>query len=101
MRGFREGRFRGDSAVSTLLEYRYPIWAFVDGYTWFSVGNTYDGFLDDLSADSMASSFGLGFRSNGDRDGGIALLVGAGTAPFGAGAEIESFRLVLGFQEGF
>ncbi len=101
MRGFHEGRFRGRSTFSALIQYSYPVWAFLDGYAWYSVGNAFGAHLDGFSLGALAGSFGLGLRSNGDRDGGITFAFGMGTRRFDEGFEIENYRLVFGFQQGF
>lgn len=101
MRGFMEGRFRGRSSVATLLQYTYPVWAFLDGYVWYAVGNSFGEHLEGFELGALTSSFGIGLRSNGDRDGGFTMALGFGTRRFDERYQVDTLRFVLGFQQGF
>ena len=102
LRGYVADRARGESTLLTSFQYTYPVWAFMDGFVFYEVGNAYAGTFDDASLGGMVSSFGMGLRSNGDRDVQFSLLVGAGTTPFDADDYgIQSTRILLGAQRGF
>lgn len=102
MRGFAEGRIRGESTWLTTMQYTYPIWAYLDGFAFYEVGNGFGPRLEGLAADALASSFGVGIQSNANRDAAFALSVGAGTTPFGAdGFGVSSVRIQLGTTRGF
>ncbi|MCZ7685502.1 MAG: BamA/TamA family outer membrane protein [Sandaracinaceae bacterium] len=101
MAGFLRGALRGRSAAVATLEYRYPIWVFLDGSLHFSVGNVFDEHFEDFDVERLRMSFGLGFRSIADRDQSFNVLVAFGSEPFVTGANIDSVRIVVGSQQGF
>lgn len=102
LRGYVADRARGESTLLTSFQYTYPVWAFMDGFVFYEVGNAYSGTFDGASFGGMVSSFGMGLRSNADRDVQFSLLFGAGTTPFDAeDYGIQSTRILLGAQRGF
>ena len=101
MRGFREGRLRGRSAIAATLEYRYPIWAFLDGSTQVAVGNVFDEHLRDFDVDLLRFSFVFGVRTTGSRDHSFDILLGSATETFEQGAALQDIRLLFGATRGF
>ncbi|WP_437631279.1 BamA/TamA family outer membrane protein [Sorangium sp. So ce854] len=101
MRGFREGRLHGRSAAAATLEYRYPIWAFVDGTLQVAAGNVFGEHLRDFELDLLRMSFVLGLRTNSSRDHSIDLLIGTATETFEQGAGLQDVRLMAGATRGF
>lgn len=101
MRGFREGRLRGRSAAALTLEYRYPIWAFLDGSAQVAVGNVFDKQLSDFALDLTRLSFEFGLRTNGARDHSFDILIGSATETFQQGAELQEVRFLFGATRGF
>jgi len=68
----------------------------------FDAGNAFGHNLDGFAFQKLAGSFGMGLRSNSDRDASFHLLVAAGTTPFDAGPfKVDSFRFVIGAGRGF
>ena len=101
MSGFRPGRLLGRSAAAATLEYRYPIWAFLDGDAQVAVGNVFNEHLDGLEPKNLRLSFDFGIRAAGARDHSFSVLVGAGTETFGQGARLNEARLLIGATSGF
>lgn len=102
MRGFRSGRLLGHSALVATVEYRWPIWAFIDGTLQAAVGNAFEGaHLDDFEPDKLRFSFAGGLRSPNHRDHSFNVLAGFGTETFGQGGAPTSFRLLFGGTTGF
>lgn len=101
LRGFLEGRLVGRSDAVALFEYQYPIWVWLDGALHYAVGNVFGQHLDGFELELMRQSFGMGFRSIGNRDHSFELLVAFGTDTFRGGAEIEHVRFVAGATGGF
>lgn len=101
MRGFLEGRLLGRSDAVAELDYQYPIWVWLDGAMHYAVGNVFGEHLEGFELELLRQSFGMGFRSTGNRDHAFELLVAFGTDTFRGGAEIENVRLVLGATSGF
>jgi len=101
LRGFLEGRLLGRSDAVAQLDYQYPIWVWLDGAAHYAVGNVFGEHLEGLEPELLRQSFGMGFRSIGNRDHSFELLVAFGTKTFASGAGIEHVRLVVGATGGF
>lgn len=101
MRGFAYGRLVGRSGAAATLSYKWPVWAFLDGQAFFSVGDVFGAHLSGLEPDRLRMSWGLGVRSNAALDGAFEILVGMGTETFGDGARVESVRVLIGAHHGF
>lgn len=101
MRGFLAGELIDTSAVVATVEYRWPVWIWLDGSVQAAVGNVLPGHLDHFSLDLMRLSTTVGFRTSSRADHSFDLLFGFGTEPFGDGFQISSFRFVIGTKEGF
>lgn len=101
MWGFVPGQLVGRSAAVATLEYRYPIWVFLDGTFHVAVGNVFDEHLSNFDVERLRVSFGLGLRSIGDRDQSFNVMLAFGSAPFDQGASVDSVRIVIGSRQGF
>jgi hypothetical protein len=102
MRGFKPGRLLGSSGIAATLDYRWPVWAFIDGTLQASVGNTFEeAHLEDFDPELMRFSFIGGIRTPNHRDHSFNLLVGFGTNTFADGGAPSSLRFVLGGTTGF
>jgi len=95
---FLPGRLVGNSLAGAAFEYRYDVWALVDGRAFFSVGNVFGPEFEDFEAERLRMSYGLGFASVGDPDASFNFLVALGHETFEQGAGIDSFRFLVGFQ---
>lgn len=98
LRGFFPGRLLGRSTASTTLEYRWPIWIWLDGIAHYGVGNAFGPSFQGLSIGTMRQSFGVGMRTRSRAEHGFELLVAGGTRTFDEGGAPESLRFVLGSQ---
>lgn len=115
MRGFLEGWFRGDSAFELTLDYRYPIWSFLDAYLFASLGNVFEGRFEYFHVKRMQLNWGIGFRSNTSREVSFDFMVGFGTnelkewdeeepekgEPRNRGFEVDNVRVIFGINQGF
>ena len=102
MRGFLFARFHGRSAFLASIDYRYPIWTYLDAELFYEVGNTFGKHLDGLELDLLRSSMGVALRSLYSRYVSFDLLFGIGMTPFDSpNHEIDSFRVTLGTNTGF
>ncbi len=101
MRAFVEGRLRDRSAIAAILEYRWPIWVWLDGTLFAEVGNVFGQDFDGFDWDKLRMSFGLGMRPASYEDHRFELLVAVGTEPFFQGAELITARVVFGTTSGF
>jgi hypothetical protein len=101
MRGFQFARFHGRSTALASLDYRYPVWSFVDGTLFAELGNAFAPELEDFAVDLLRGAFGLGLRTIGSKDVSLNFLLAAGTEPLGDGLEVESVNLVIGTNWGY
>jgi hypothetical protein len=102
MKGFRPGRLVGKSATAATLEYRWPVWAFLDGVLQTAVGNVWDEYhFEDFRSELLRFSFLGGIRSTNHRDHSFNLLFGVGTETFEQGAAPNAARILIGGTTGF
>lgn len=101
MSGFIQNQLVDRSALVATLEYRYPVWVWLDGSLHFSVGNVFEERLSNFHVERLRMSFGFGLRSIGDRDQSFNILLAFGSEPFDQGAQVSSVRLLVGSQQGF
>lgn len=101
MRGFLEDRLIGKSAAVATLEYRYPIWAFLDGSLEVAMGNVFSEHLRDFSPDLFRLSWTAGVRTVGERDQSFDILIGGGTETFKQGAALQDIRFLFGASRAF
>lgn len=100
MPGFIRNRMIDRSSAAATLQYTWPVWVFLDGVLTASMGNVWGEHLNNFKIQDSRLAAGVGVRSNGDRDSGFELLVGAGTDPLSEGLGITSFRFLLGSHHG-
>jgi hypothetical protein len=96
MPAFGPGTLLGRSNAVFRLEYRWPIWAFLDAETHFAVGNVFDQHLENFRWDRMRMSFGVGARTTDSGDLALQVLAAFGTDTFAQGANLTAFRLLMG-----
>lgn len=101
MRGFREGRLHGRSALVTTLQYEWPVWVWLRGTLQVATGNVFGERLDDFDPDLLRLSSAVGFRSVTSQDHFLEVLTGIGTETYEEGWDVTSFRLLLGGNSGF
>lgn len=101
MRGFLYGRLVDRSAAVARLEYRWPVWAEVDGSLHYAVGNVFGPHLEGIEAKLMRMSFGAGLRLRYEPDYSLHALIAFGSETFADGAAFDSVRVVLGATHGF
>ena len=101
MRGFRPARLYGRSATVAQLEYRWPVWAFLDGSATAAIGNVWGERLDGFDAEKLRLAFWGGLRSSASRDTSFDLLVGFGADTFEQGTHPNDVRFLFGTHQGF
>ena len=95
---FLPGRLVGSSIAGAAFEYRYDIWALIDGRAFFSVGNVFGPEFEQFDVERLRMSYGLGFASVGDPDASFNFLVAFGHETFEQGSGLDSVRFLIGFQ---
>ncbi|MFW5738842.1 MAG: hypothetical protein ACOC1F_00605 [Myxococcota bacterium] len=101
MRGFREGRLHGRSALVSTLQYDWPVWVWLQGTLHVAAGNVFGEHLEDFEPELLRLSSAIGFRSMTSDDHYLEVLTGVGTETYEQGWEVSSFRLLLGGNSGF
>ena len=102
LRGFLDGRLRGESAFALVANYRYPIWSFLDADLFAALGNVYGPRLKDIAFDRMFLNWGLGLRTNASRDSSLDLLIAFGSNRLDEPSfRLDNVRLLFGFSHGF
>jgi hypothetical protein len=101
LQGFLPGRFVDRSAAALRLEYRWPVAVWLDGELLYESGNVFGEGLSGFDLDDFRSSFGFGLSAVGNQDHNFQMLLAVGTTSFRNGAELDSFRFVLGTTAGF
>ena len=104
MRGFLAGWLRGDSAMETTLDYRYPIHMMVDANLFVSLGNTFNGRFEQLHAKRLRMCWGFGLRTNTSREVSFDFMVAAGTnmlERWSDDFEVDHVRVLVGINQGF
>lgn len=102
MAAFLDGRLLGQSALAATLEYRWPLWVWLDGTMHAAVGNVFaKENLRDFELDLLRASLGVGLRSVSDSGQTFNLLLAWGTEPFADGGNFTDFRFLLGAARAF
>lgn len=101
MRGFYPGRLYGRSAAVGALDYRWPIWAYIDGTIVLETGNVFDEHLKDFDPRLLRLSGSVGIQTIGSPDSSLEILLGAGTETIDDHLKLDSVRLLFGTNHGF
>jgi hypothetical protein len=101
MRGFVPGRLYGRSATAVTLQYRWPVWVWLDGSIQLAVGNVFGEHLKDFDLELLRFSAAIGVESMGSRDSSMEILFGIGTETFRHGGQVTAFRFIFGGHYGF
>jgi hypothetical protein len=101
MSGYLRGRLVDRSALVATLQYRWPIWVYLDGVMHAALGNVWGQHFDGFDVKANRLSSGVGIRSNGDRASGFEALFAVGSDPLDEGFSVSSFRLLIGSHHGF
>lgn len=101
MRGYFRGQFRGRSALTATMSYRYPVWTLADGELFYEVGNTFGAQFDGFAFDLLRGSFGFALRAWQTRLTSFDLRFAFGHTPYRDAFEVDSFRFSVGTNRGF
>jgi hypothetical protein len=101
LRGFLANEFVDRSAAVLRLEYRWPVAVWLDGSLQYEAGNVFGKGLSGFELGDFRSSYSLGLATIGAQDHNFQALIALGTQSYDDGADIDSFRLVLGTTAGF
>lgn len=99
--GFGPGHLLGRSLGAVKLEYRWPVWLFVDGTVHVAVGNVFGEHFDGIDLRDLRMSAGLGMRAASSGDIPFTLMLALGSSRLGDRFAVDSVRFVLGTTGGF
>ncbi|CAN5787622.1 hypothetical protein BH11MYX2_BH11MYX2_02110 [soil metagenome] len=99
LRGFAHGRGRDASSVELMVDYQWPLAAWLDATLYAAAGNVFGENLGGFYAGQLRGSLGLGLGLAGlTAERQIELWSALGFEPFDQGIDISNFRLVLGYS---
>lgn len=98
--GYIRDRLVDRSATVAQIQYTWPVWVYLDGVVSVAAGNVWSDHFADFKLKDSRLNAAIGVRSNGERDSGFELTVGAGTDPLSEGFSVSSFRFFLGSHHG-
>jgi hypothetical protein len=106
LRGLSPGRLYGESAFAFLLDYNWPLAAWLDAHANLGVGNVFDDQLDGFSLGALRGSFGGSLTIAGLSERQIGASLHFGTEPLGQGGEsgrefdfdVSNYRLILEYS---
>jgi hypothetical protein len=61
LRGFARGRFRDASSMLATVEWRWPVWMWMDGVLFFDYGGAFGPGFRDFSVSALRPDVGIGF----------------------------------------
>lgn len=94
--GFITGQLRGASVMGLSLEYVWPVYALLDGFTTISVGNAFGTLYEGFDWDRLRLAWQIGIVPRFDGEHLIEISFGLGTETFERGATLSQARLVVG-----
>jgi hypothetical protein len=62
LRGFARGRFRDSSSMIATVEWRWPVWMWMDGVIFFDYGGVFAPGFADFHPSALRPDVGIGFR---------------------------------------
>lgn len=96
--GFRPGRLVGESLAAVSLEWRWEVWALIDGRIFAQVGNVFRQDFAGFEPQRTRLSYGIGLASILDPESSFNFLFAVAHQTFEQGADPEAIRFLIGFQ---
>jgi hypothetical protein len=101
LRGLPPGRVYGDSAAAFIIEYQWPIAAWLDAHAHVGAGNVFDDHLSGFSLSRLRGSFGGALTIAGLSERQVGVSLAFGTEPLGGGFDVTSSRLILEYSSDY
>lgn len=96
LRGMPTGRLYGDSAAAFLLDYHWPVAAWLDAHAHLGVGNVFDRGLRGFSLGALRGSAGGALTIAGlSEERQVGVSAAYGTEPLGDGLDFSSYRVIV------
>jgi hypothetical protein len=101
LRGLPGGRLYGASAAAFLVDYHWPIAAWLDAHAHFGAGNVFDPGLGGFALRHLRGSFGGALTIAGLTERQIGVSLHFGTEPLGDGLDVSSTRFLLEYSSDY
>ncbi len=101
LRGLPAGRLYGDTAAAFLVDYQWPLAAWLDARAHFGAGNVFDSELGGFALRHLRGSFGGALTIAGLTERQIGVSLHFGTEPLGDGFDVSSTRFVLEYSSDY
>jgi hypothetical protein len=98
LRGLSAGRLYGASAAALLVDYNWPLAAWLDAHAHLGAGNVFDPWLSGFALRHLRGSFGGALSIAGLTERQIGVSLHFGTEPLGEGVDVTSMRFVLEYS---
>lgn len=98
LRGLPQGRLYGASAAAFLVDYHWPLAAWLDAHAHLGAGNVFEPWLGGFALRHLRGSFGGALSIAGLSERQIGVSLHFGTEPLGNGVDVTSSRLVLEYS---
>ncbi|HEY5950148.1 MAG TPA: hypothetical protein VIV40_31850, partial [Kofleriaceae bacterium] len=90
-----------DSAAAFLVEYDWPIAAWLDAHAHVGAGNVFDDHFSGFSLGRLRGSFGGALTIAGLNERQLGVSLAFGTEPLGGGFDVTSYRLILEYSSDY
>jgi hypothetical protein len=98
LRGLPNGRLYGESAAAFLVDYNWPLAAWLDAHAHLGAGNVFGPNLSGFALRHLRGSFGGALTIAGLSERQIGVSVHFGTEPLGDGFDVSSSRVILEYS---
>jgi hypothetical protein len=101
LKGLPTGRVYGESAAAFIIDYHFPIAAWLDAHAHAGAGNVFGSHLDGFALRHLRGSFGGALTIAGLSERQLGVSLAFGTEPLGEGVDINSVRFLLEYSSDY
>ena len=101
LRGLPTGRLYGASAAALLVDYHWPLAAWLDAHAHLGAGNVFDSELSGFALRHLRGSFGGALSVAGLSERQIGVSLHFGTDPLGGELNVSSARFILEYSSDY
>jgi hypothetical protein len=101
LKGLPTGRVYDRSAAAFIVDYHWPLAAWLDAHAHVGAGNVFDAHLRGFALRHLRGSFGGALTIAGLTDRLIGVSLAFGTEPLGDGVDINSVRFILEYSSDY
>jgi hypothetical protein len=101
LRGLPGGRVYGASAAAVIIDYQWPLAAWLDAHAHAGAGNVFEPYLGGFALRHLRGSFGGALTIAGLTNRHLGISLAFGTEPLGAGFDVDSVRFILEYSSDY